>query len=89
MTKDYISQYLRETREITDKISKEEIEKGIEILQRVKDKGGRLFLLGMPPMLLTIFEKLEELKPMPLQIMFQSSLPEQMMRGGKQHLQNG
>ncbi len=47
MTKDYISQYLRETREITDKISKEEIEKGIEILQRVKDKGGRLFLLGV------------------------------------------
>ncbi len=47
MTKDYISQYLRETREITEKVSKEEIEKGIEILQWVKDRGGRLFLLGV------------------------------------------
>lgn len=47
MTKDYISQYLRETREITEKVSKEEIEKGIEILQGVKDRGGRLFLLGV------------------------------------------
>ena len=47
MTKDYISQYLRETRKITEKVSKEEIEKGIEILQWVKDRGGRLFLLGV------------------------------------------
>ena len=46
-TKAYIEQYLKETQEIVETVSKEEIEKGIEILKATKDKGGRLFILGV------------------------------------------
>ena len=47
MTKDYISQYLEETIRIANTVSKEEIEKGIDILRETKKKEGRLFILGV------------------------------------------
>lgn len=43
----YINQYLAETEEICRKVSRQEIEKGIEILHDTKDQGGRLFILGV------------------------------------------
>ncbi len=46
-TKAYIEQYLKETQEIVETVSKEEIEKGIEILKATKSNGGRLFILGV------------------------------------------
>ena len=46
-TKAYIEQYLKETQEIVDTISREEIEKGVEILKATRDNGGRLFILGV------------------------------------------
>ena len=47
MTKDYIKQYLEETISIAQTVSMEEIEKGIEILRKTKENGGRLFILGV------------------------------------------
>lgn len=47
MTKDYIDQYLKETVQIAQTVSKEEIEKGIDILRRTKEQEGRLFILGV------------------------------------------
>ena len=47
MTKDYIRQYLDETISIAQTVSKEEIEKGIDILRRVREDEGRLFILGV------------------------------------------
>lgn len=46
-TKGYIEQYLKETQEIVDTVSREEIEKGVEILKATRDNGGRLFILGV------------------------------------------
>ena len=46
-TKAYMKQYLKETQEIVDTISREEIEKGVEILKATRDNGGRLFILGV------------------------------------------
>ena len=46
-TKSYIEQYLKETQEIVDTVSREEIEKGVEILKATRDNGGRLFILGV------------------------------------------
>ena len=46
-TKAYIEQYLKETQKIVDTISREEIEKGVEILKATRDNGGRLFILGV------------------------------------------
>ena len=47
MLKDYVENYLKETKEIADTISKEEIEKAVRILQVVKQNEGRLFILGV------------------------------------------
>ena len=47
MTKDYIEKYLEETVTIANTVSKEEIEKGVDILKMVRDAGGRLFILGV------------------------------------------
>lgn len=44
---DFVKGYLDETRMITDTISKEEIAKGIEILNKIKETDGRLFILGV------------------------------------------
>lgn len=46
-TMSYIEQYLKETQEIVETVSKEEIEKGVEILKETKANGGRLFILGV------------------------------------------
>jgi D-sedoheptulose 7-phosphate isomerase len=43
----YVNQYLSEVREIADKLDREAIDKMIEILKEVREKGGRLFLLGV------------------------------------------
>lgn len=47
MSMSYIEQYLKETMTIVETVSKEEIEKGIEILKATRDNGGRLFILGV------------------------------------------
>ena len=47
MSMQYIEQYLKETMTITETVSKEEIEKGIQILKDVREQGGRLFILGV------------------------------------------
>jgi len=46
-TKSYIEQYLKETMEIVETVSKEEIEKGVDILKETRKNGGRLFILGV------------------------------------------
>lgn len=46
-TLEYIHTYLMETIDIAQQISKEEIAKGIEILRNMKEREGRLFLLGV------------------------------------------
>lgn len=43
----FIDQYLQETKEIADTISKSRIAMVIEILQKTKDDKGRLFILGV------------------------------------------
>lgn len=43
----YVDQYLKEVKEIVDRINKSDIEKIIEILKEVRDKKGRLFFLGV------------------------------------------
>jgi len=47
MTKDYIAQYLKETIEVAQTVSQEEIAKGVEILKETRENGGRLFILGV------------------------------------------
>lgn len=47
MNKNYIEQYLKETMMIVETISREEIEKGVEILKETRENGGRLFILGV------------------------------------------
>ena len=47
MTKDYIISYLEQTIEIANSVSKEEIEKGVNVLREVKKNEGRLFILGV------------------------------------------
>ena len=46
-TKEFIQSYLKQTEQIATSISQEEIEKSIEILKVLRDKGGRLFILGV------------------------------------------
>ena len=47
MTKDYIAQYLKETIEVAQTVSQEEIEKGVNILKETRNNGGRIFILGV------------------------------------------
>ncbi len=47
MNLSYVEQYLKETMEIVETISKEEIAKGVEILKETREKDGRLFILGV------------------------------------------
>ena len=44
---EYVSNYLRETEEIVHRISQKEIRKAVEIMRTVKEKEGRLFILGV------------------------------------------
>ncbi|MBP5385202.1 MAG: SIS domain-containing protein [Lachnospiraceae bacterium] len=43
----YVENYLKETVTIAETVSKEEIEKGVEILKEVRKREGRLFILGV------------------------------------------
>ena len=43
----YDENYLKETVTIAETVSKEEIEKGVEILKEVRKREGRLFILGV------------------------------------------
>ena len=47
MYKAYIENYLEETRKILNEISVEEINKSVGILKKLKEQGGRLFILGV------------------------------------------
>lgn len=47
MGKTYIEDYLEETKRIAERVSTEQIEKGIYILRTLKENGGRLFILGV------------------------------------------
>ena len=43
----YIKQYLNEAHNIIDKLNTSEIEKMIKLLSKIREKGGRLFFLGV------------------------------------------
>ncbi|MBQ9443578.1 MAG: SIS domain-containing protein [Lachnospiraceae bacterium] len=45
--KGYIDSYLEQTEEIARSLSKEEIEKSVAILRKVRAEDGRLFILGV------------------------------------------
>jgi len=47
MSLEYIDKYLEETKEITQKLDRTKIAEAITLLQQTKDKGGRLFILGV------------------------------------------
>lgn len=46
-TREYIDQYMKETQEIIDSVPRDEIARGIDILKKVREDGGRLFILGV------------------------------------------
>ncbi|MCR5651452.1 MAG: SIS domain-containing protein [Lachnospiraceae bacterium] len=46
-TREYIEDYLKQTEEIARSLSKEEIEKAVNILRKVREDEGRLFILGV------------------------------------------
>ena len=47
MSMEYIDTYLEETQRIVETVPRQEIEKGINILKDIREKGGRLFILGV------------------------------------------
>lgn len=47
MYADYIDQYFEEVKKIADGIDREQVAKMIEILDKVRSDGGRLFILGV------------------------------------------
>ena len=47
MSTSYIDRYMEETMEIVNTIDRNEIAKGVEILKKLRDDGGRLFILGV------------------------------------------
>lgn len=47
MVKNYIENYLGETKEIAGIVPASEIEKGISIIKDIKEKQGRLFIIGV------------------------------------------
>src|SRR3989344_7195355 len=47
MYKEYINSYLREAKEIIDKIDQDSIHKMIDVLQKARDVKGRLFIIGV------------------------------------------
>jgi len=47
MNREYIDNFLEETRAIVESLDRDAIQKMIEIIARTKDKGGRLFILGV------------------------------------------
>lgn len=47
MSREYIDSYFDETQEIINRLDRPELLKAIEILKSTRDKGGRLFILGV------------------------------------------
>lgn len=47
MYQEYINSYLNETKEIVERIDRESIQNVIEILNKVRREGGRLFIIGV------------------------------------------
>ena len=47
MSREYIDRYMEETQRIVETVDRGEIAKGIEILKEVRERGGRLFILGV------------------------------------------
>lgn len=47
MYETYIKRYLEETKRIAEEIPVAQINRGIEILKKLKEQGGRLFILGV------------------------------------------
>lgn len=47
MYKEYIQNYLEETKKIAEVVSVKQINKGAEILRTLKNQNGRLFILGV------------------------------------------
>jgi len=45
--RNYIDQYLKEVNEITAKINKDDIEKMVNVILKVKNDEGRIFMLGV------------------------------------------
>lgn len=45
--KDYIRAYMNETIQIAQEIDQTKVEEAINLLQELKDRGGRLFILGV------------------------------------------
>lgn len=43
----YIEQYLAEAKQIIDALDRSSIERMIEVLKRVRERGGRLFIIGV------------------------------------------
>ncbi len=46
-TKEYISNYIKETVQVAEGLPQDEIEKAVDILRKVKTNEGRLFILGV------------------------------------------
>ena len=44
---EYVTRYFREVAEVADKIDKAAVDRLVELLVRVRDGGGRLFILGV------------------------------------------
>jgi len=47
MYKDHINKYLKEVAEIAEKLDRDDINKMITVLKEVRDRKGRLFILGV------------------------------------------
>jgi D-sedoheptulose 7-phosphate isomerase len=47
MYKEHVDKYLKEVEEIAQKIDREDINKMIKVLKRVRDEKGRLFIIGV------------------------------------------
>lgn len=47
MYKDHINSYLEETRQIAEKLDRGQINKMITLLKEIRDKKGRLFIIGV------------------------------------------
>ncbi len=43
----FVDQYIRETKEILDAVSREDVEEIVTIIRQCRDVGGRLFILGV------------------------------------------
>lgn len=47
MSREYVDKYLAETQEIANKVSRDEIVKAVSILKALREREGRLFILGV------------------------------------------